>query len=76
LNDLLYKISYENNQKEIWKICQAIIVWKKEWKYYGYTRNFKNLEIGKFPENKIWEIVDIKITNWIALKLFWEYKWI
>jgi len=77
INNLLYKISEENNQKEIWKIRKIMITWKKQkdWKtiYHWYTDNFKNIEIEQFPENLIWKITKAKITNWIALKLFWEF---
>jgi len=70
LNNLLYEISLENNKKEIWKIRQAMIIWKKNWKYFGYTDNFKNIELDLFDENNIWKIVEVKIKDAIALKLF------
>jgi len=73
LNNLLYEISLENNKKELWKEKKAIIVWKKQNMYYGYTDNMKNIELENFDENKIWQIVSIKIKDAIALKLFWEY---
>jgi len=71
LNNLLHDMSLKNNKKEIWKIRPAMIVGKKEWKYYGYTDNYKNIELEKFDENKIWKITDIKIKDNISLKLFW-----
>ena len=70
LNNLLAEISLENNEKEIGKIRQAMITWKKDWKYFGYTDNFKNIELEQFDDNKIWEIVNIEITWAKALKLF------
>ena len=70
LNNLLYEISLENNKKEIWKIRQAMIIWKKNWKYFGYTDNFKNIELDLFDENNIWKIIEVKIKDAIALKLF------
>lgn len=73
LNDILYNISLENNKKEIWQIKEAMIVWKKGEKYYGYTENMKNIELDNFDESKIWEIVKVKITDAISLKLFGEY---
>ncbi len=73
LNDVLYDISLENNKKDIWKTKKAMIVWKKENTYYGYTEDMKNIELDNFDEDKIWDIVDIKITWSIPLKLFGEY---
>ncbi len=76
INDLLYKISEHNNKQEIWKIRKTMIIWKKinKWQtiFYWYTDNFKNIEIDNFDIKKIWQIVKIKIKDWIALKLFWE----
>ena len=78
INNLLYKISEENNKKEIWKVRQAMIVDSKKnknWKkiFYWYTDNFKNVEIENFPIKKIGKIINIKITDGISLKLFWQY---
>jgi len=70
LNNLLSQISLKNNKQEIWKIRKTMITWKKDWKYYGYTDNYKNIELNIFDENKIWQITDIEITWAIALKLF------
>lgn len=64
----------ENNEKEIGKIRQAMIIWKKDWKYFGYTDNLKNIELEQFDDNKIWEIINIEITWAKALKLFGKEK--
>ena len=78
VNNLLYKISEQNNKKEIWKTRQAIIVWKKKdknWKkiYYWYTDNFKNIELKKFSIDNTGEIISVKIIDSIPLKLFGKY---
>ena len=73
LNKVLYSMSLENNKKEIWETKEAIIVWKKKNIYYGYTKDMKNIELENFDENKIWEIVNVKIKDAISLKLFGEY---
>ena len=92
INNLLYKISEENNKKEIWKIRQAMIIWSKQVEiqklpenlrkkiksdttkiYYGYTDNFKNIELINFDESLIWKIINVKITDQIPLKLFWIF---
>ena len=92
VNNLLYKISEENNKKEIWKIRQAMITWSKQVEtkklpenlikkiksdttkiYYGYTDNFKNIELINFDESLMWKIINVKITDQIPLKLFWIF---
>jgi len=75
INNLLYKISEKNNKKEIWKIRQAMIVGSKKdknWKeiFYGYTDNFKNIELTSLWVEKIGKIINVKVVDWISLKLF------
>lgn len=70
INNLLYKISLENNKKEIGKEKEVMIVGKKGWKFYGYTDNFKNIELDFWDEKDIWKIKKVKIKDAIALKLF------
>lgn len=70
LNDLLYQISIKNNQEEIWKIKDSIIVWKKNNIRYWYTDNMKNIEVKDFDEKNVWKITKIKVQETIALKLF------
>lgn len=72
LNNLLYKISSENNNKEIWKIKKAMIVGKKNGQYFGYTDDMKNIELSTFNETNIWKIIDVKIIDSISLKIFWK----
>jgi len=70
LNNLLYDISLENNKKEIGKTRKAMIVWKKDGKFYWYTDNFKNIELDFLNKKDIGKIIDVNIKDAIALKLF------
>lgn len=46
LNNLLIKISSENNEHEIWRTREVMISRKlKDGKYFGYTDNMKNIII-------------------------------
>jgi tRNA-2-methylthio-N6-dimethylallyladenosine synthase len=75
LNNLLKKISLENNQKEIWSIKKVLIneiISSDE--FIGYTDNMKQIII-KNPNNKIiklWNFVTVKITDGKPFKLYWE----
>ncbi len=75
LNNLLKKISLENNKKEIWSIKKVLIneiISSDE--FIGYTDNMKQIII-KNPNNKIiklWNFVTVKITDGKPFKLYWE----
>lgn len=81
LNNLLKKISLENNQKEIWSIRKVLInqiqqQWNSEtlghWNIIWYTDNMKQIILQTSKSVKIGEIVKVKITDWKAFKLYWE----
>ncbi len=71
LNDLLQKISLENNQKNIWKIRQVLIT--KDYEdgtYLGYDEQMKNIIIkaSKWFLN-VWDFVNVKIEKVEPLKM-------
>lgn len=73
LNELLKKISEENNQKEIWNTRKAIIDKISNNELFGYTDNMKQITIQKSDSNiNIWDFVNVKITKAIPFKLYWE----
>lgn len=81
LNNLLNKISLENNQKEIWNIRAVLInelsiLSNSQDKFSGillwYTDNAKQVIITNNKKIKVWDFVKVKITNGIAFKLYWE----
>jgi tRNA A37 methylthiotransferase MiaB len=57
----------------IWKVEEVLISWKKEWQFFGRTRNFKEVFFSPYPNSllkgegkedvKIWDIVKVKITE-------------
>ena len=81
LNDLLQKISYENNLKEIWKqkdimvtkvYDDGTILWYDE-KLKNVIVNAKSQAIWKsITDNLIWDFVKVEINQAQPLKLFWK----
>ena len=63
----------------IWNTFEVLISWEKDGKFFGRTRNFKEVFFEKPPLNspliggtwggyKVWDIVKVKIT--------WVESWI
>lgn len=77
LNDLLQKISLENNKAEIGKIKEIMVT-----KVYDdgsilwYDEKLKNVIWfkWKYTNLKLWDFINVKITNAQPLKLLWEIK--
>ena len=73
LNDKMIEIVTNRNKNMLWKIEEVLVSGKKDWYFFGRTRNFKEV-FFKDEENKIeeWDLVKIKITqvDWFVLK--WE----
>ncbi len=72
LNELLKKISHDNNQNEIWDVKKVMISRRlKNNKYFGYTENMKNIIVeGNDRDIKIWDFTDMKISWWESFKLY------
>lgn len=71
LNQLLQKISFENNQKEIGKQKNVMITQINEELAIWYDEKLKNVLIdfkGK-EKIKVWNFAKVKITEWKDLKL-------
>ena len=81
LNELLKKISAENNTKEIDSIRKVMLTKKvllENWRYEysGYTDNMKQIKIGAWDSDKlpsIWQFVDVRIIHSKHFLLFWEF---
>lgn len=76
LNEILKKQSKENNKKEIGQIKKVIIdKINNDWIYW-YTDNMKQIIIKTIKKSdsniKVWDFVNVKITNVIPFKLYWE----
>jgi tRNA A37 methylthiotransferase MiaB len=56
----------------IWKVEEILISGKKEWQFFGRTRNFKEVFFKKKENIKIWDIVKVKITKLNRYVLEWE----
>jgi len=73
LNELLKKISAENNKKEIWNTRKVIIDKITDKELYWYTDNMKQIIIKKSDSNiKLWDFINTKITKAVSFKLYWE----
>ncbi len=72
LNDKLLESVTKRNKLMLWKIEEILISWKKEWQFFGRTRNFKEVFFKMEPSLKIWDIVKVKITDLDKYVLKWE----
>jgi len=72
LNDLLLESVKKRNKKMLWKTEEVLISWEKDWKFFGRTRNFKEVFFNKKDNIKIWDIVKVKITDLDKYVLLWE----
>lgn len=73
LNDLLYRISEENNQKEVWsQRLMMINEIGEQGDCYGYTDNMKQITLKASPQTahlKPGMLVPVKITKGVVFKL-------
>ena len=73
LNDLLYRISEENNQKEVGQIRTMMInEISEQGDLYGYTDNMKQITVKadkKTKDLKIWMLIPVCITKGVVFKL-------
>ena len=72
VNELLYKISEENNKKEEGNIRNCMInEIGNNWEYYWVTDNMKQITITSSKTSKlsIWDIIPVKITKGVVFKL-------
>jgi len=81
LNDLLLESLTKRNNMMVWKIEEVLISWEKDWKFFGRTRNFKEVYFSphltspkgeESKEIKIWDIVKVKILWLDKYILNWE----
>lgn len=82
LNDLLKKISIENNKKEIGEnklmLVNEILVNDEKWNktLIWYTENMKQMLIENCKSEKIniGDFIDVNVVDWRVFKLIWEIK--
>lgn len=73
MNELLKKISKENNKSEIWNVRTMIVNSVDEKWCYGYTDNMKQITIKKSDlKLNVWDFLDVKIIGWKMFRLEWE----
>lgn len=78
LNDLLLENIQKRNKLMLWTKQEVLISWEKDSYLFGRTRNFKEVFID-FSKNmdimkkyKIWDLIDVKITDLDRYVLNWE----
>lgn len=73
LNDLLYRVSEENNQLEVWTQRMMIInEIGQHWDLFGYADNMKQIVVKsseKTKDLKIWMMIPVLITKGMVFKL-------
>jgi tRNA A37 methylthiotransferase MiaB len=69
MNELLKKISTENNQKEIWLTRTMIVNEIQGSTVFGYTDNMKQICANCSKKVELWEIVPVKIIGGGEFKL-------
>jgi tRNA-2-methylthio-N6-dimethylallyladenosine synthase len=76
MNDLLNKISFSNNQQELWKIKKMMISWIENNKITWYLDNMKNVLIKTvaYKNYSIWEFINVEIIEAESLRLNWKIK--
>jgi len=62
LNDKLLENIKTRNSLMLWKTEEVLISWKKDWYYFGRTRNFKEVYF-KWENIEIWDLIKVKITE-------------
>ena len=72
LNDLLLESINKRNTKMIWKIYEVLISWKKDWKLFWRTRNFKEIYFEDKNNIKIGNLIKVKIKNIDKYRINWE----
>ncbi len=78
LNELLNKLSTQNNENEVWNNKMVLInnfVTKdinNNYKYEWYTDNMKQIIISSKKELKEWDFINVKITKGVVFKLYGE----
>ena len=63
LNEILKKISYENNQKYLGQTLEILIDKKEKDAYFGRTRTMKNIKIISAKKDLIGKIIKAKIIK-------------
>jgi len=72
LNNTLLETLTKRNNMMLWITQEVLIYWEKDWKFFGRTKNFKEIFFKKNPKYKIWDIVNVKITSLERWVLNWE----
>lgn len=74
MNELLKKLSQENNKAEIWWIRKILIDEIKGDEWFGHTDNMKQIWWKMWWKDlKAWEFINVKIIDSGEFKLVWEY---
>ena len=72
LNDLLLESIQKRNALMLNRQEEILISWEKDEQFFWRTRNFKEVFFNKKAENKIGDIVTVKITTLDKFVLIWE----
>ena len=73
MNELLKKLSQENNKAEIWWVRKVLVDEIKWDEWFGHTDNMKQIwGKMKWDNWEAWEFIDAKIIDSWEFKLVWE----
>jgi len=63
LNDLLLENVLKRNELMLWRNETVLISWQKDDQFFGRTRNFKEVFFDASENYKLWDLVNIQITD-------------
>jgi hypothetical protein len=58
----------------LWRIEEVLVSWKKDWKYFWRTRNYKEVYFLSDSNIEIWEIVKVKLEKVDGFVIKWIKK--
>ena len=75
MNELLKRLSQENNKAEIWWIRKVLIDEIKWDEWFGHTDNMKQIWWKmNWKDLKAWEFIEVKIIDSGEFKLVWKIR--
>ena len=72
LNDKLLENIEKRNKLMLDRVEEILVSGEKEWKFFGRTRNFKEIYFPKKDWIKIWDIVKVKLKELDRYIIKWE----
>ena len=72
INNLLKKNVINRSKLMIWKTEPILILWKKDWKYFWRTRNYKEVHFKSDKKIEIWNIIQVKLEKVDGFIINWS----